>query len=63
MSNESEALGASLAMQKSVQKADQEYSEAETEARREAALRAMFATPHKPHKASKVGRKESSQRK
>lgn len=26
------------------------YSEAETEVRREAALRRMLATPHKPHK-------------
>lgn len=28
------------------------YSEAETEARREAALKRMLTTPHKPHKAS-----------
>jgi hypothetical protein len=35
------------------------YSEAETEARREAALKTMFATPHKPHSASKKGGKES----
>jgi hypothetical protein len=27
------------------------YSEAETEARREAALKRMLATPHKPHKS------------
>ena len=39
------------------------YSEAETAARREAALKTMFATPHKPHKASKKGGKESSQSK
>jgi hypothetical protein len=39
------------------------YSEAETVARREAALKRAFAMPHKPHKASKVGRKESSQSK
>jgi hypothetical protein len=26
------------------------YSEAETDARREAALKRMLATPHKPHK-------------
>lgn len=34
-------------------KTDQEdtYSEAETVARREAALKRAFATPHKPHKA------------
>ena len=44
------------------QKADA-YSEAETEARREAALQRMFATPHKPHEASKGRRKESSQSK
>ncbi len=35
------------------------YPEAETEARREAALQRMFATPHKPHKASKGKRVES----
>ena len=39
------------------------YSEAETEARREAALKRMLATPHKPHKASGKRRKESSQSK
>jgi hypothetical protein len=39
------------------------YTKAETEARREAALKTMFATPHKPHKASKKGSKESSQSK
>ena len=39
------------------------YSEAETEARREAALQRMFATPHKPHEASGKRRKESSQSK
>jgi len=35
---------------------DQEetYSEAETEARREAALKRMLNTPHKPHKDSKA---------
>lgn len=33
------------------------YSEAETIARREAALRNMLATPHKPHKP--IGRKTS----
>ena len=35
------------------------YSEAETVARREAALKCAFATPHKPHKASKEKRVES----
>jgi hypothetical protein len=29
------------------------YSEAETVARREAALKRMLTTPHKPHKAQK----------
>lgn len=38
---------------------DGTYSEAEAEARREAALKQMFATPHKPHKASKKDDKES----
>ena len=41
------------------QKETESYSEAETEARREAALKTMFATPHKPHVASKKGGKES----
>lgn len=35
------------------------YSDAETVARAEAALKQMLATPHKPHKDSKVGRRES----
>jgi hypothetical protein len=35
------------------------YSEAETVARREAALKRAFATPPKPHKDSKLGRRES----
>jgi len=30
------------------------YSEQETVARREAALKQMLATPHKPHKAGKA---------
>jgi len=42
---------------------DETYSESETEARREAALKRMFATPHKPHKASGKRSKESSQSK
>jgi hypothetical protein len=29
---------------------DDTYSEAETDARREATLKVMLATPHKPHK-------------
>jgi hypothetical protein len=32
---------------------DETYTEAETEARREATLKVMLATPHKPHKAKK----------
>jgi hypothetical protein len=39
--------------------ANDTYSEAETEARREAALKRMLATPHKPHKASRGKRQES----
>jgi hypothetical protein len=41
---------------------DQEtYSEAETLARAEAALKRMLATPHKPHKASvKKGPKDGN---
>ena len=35
------------------------YTDAETVARREAALQRAFATPHKPHSASKVKRVES----
>ena len=31
-------------------KSDETYTEAETVARREAALKRMLATPHKPHK-------------
>jgi hypothetical protein len=31
------------------------YSEEETERRREAALKRMLATPHKPHEAMKKG--------
>ena len=34
---------------------DETYSEEETVARREAALKRMLATPHKPHKESKKG--------
>lgn len=38
---------------------DDTYSEAETAARAEAALKRMLATPHKPHGPSKGKRKES----
>jgi len=34
---------------------DETYSEEETVARREAALKRMQATPHKPHKALRKG--------
>jgi hypothetical protein len=34
-------------------KTEETYSEEETVARREAALKRMLATPHKPHKDSK----------
>ena len=39
------------------------YSETETAARMEAALKRALATPHKPHTASKGKRAESSQSK
>jgi hypothetical protein len=35
------------------------YSEAETVARREAALKNLLSTPHKPHRDSKKTRRES----
>jgi hypothetical protein len=34
------------------------YSEEETKARREAALKRMLATPHKPHEKLKKGRSD-----
>jgi hypothetical protein len=37
---------------------DDTYPEAETVARREAVLKNILATPHKPHKASRGKRKE-----
>ena len=36
---------------------DETYSEEETVARREAALKRMLSTPHKPHKDSKLGKR------
>ena len=48
-------------MTKPKKESEETYSEADTEARREAALKRMLATPHKPHEASKRPRKESSQ--
>jgi len=40
--------------------ANETYSDKETEARAEAALKRMLTTPHKLHKDSKVGRKDQS---
>ena len=37
-------------------KSDETYSEEETVARREAALKRMLQTPHKPHKDTKKRR-------
>jgi hypothetical protein len=37
--------------------AEETYSEEETVARREAALKRMLQTPHKPHKDSKKGKR------
>jgi hypothetical protein len=56
--NQTLAFGATLESGCGMAKPDQEetYSEAETDARREAALKRMLATPHKPHKESKRGR-------
>ena len=34
------------------------YTEAETEARREAALKVMLASPHKPHKVTPAAGKD-----
>ena len=38
---------------------EETYSEAETVARREAAIKRAFTMPHRPHSASKVKRVES----
>lgn len=38
------------------------YGEAETEARREAALKVMLATPHKPHKVKRERKQPSGSR-
>jgi hypothetical protein len=39
---------------------DQIYSEEETVARREAALKRMLTTPHKAHKDSKLGKRKTT---
>lgn len=45
-----------------VSKADETYSEVETERRREAALKRMLATPHKPHEKLKTPAKPKPRR-
>jgi hypothetical protein len=39
-----------------------QYTERETVERREAALKRMLATPHKPHSESKVGQRSNKKR-
>lgn len=41
-------------MPQTTPKSDDTYSEAETVARREAALKSLLTTPHKPHGDSKA---------
>jgi len=48
-------IGASMGAKPS----DDSYSETETVERREAALRRMLSTPHKPHKAGKKKTRKS----
>lgn len=50
-----------MGMPNTDQKQDDTYSETETAARAEAALKRMLATPPKPHKDSKLGRQRESQ--
>ena len=50
-------------MASTTQSENDTYSDAETAARMEAALKRALATPHKPHTASKGKRAESSQSK
>jgi len=42
---------------------DDEYDEAETLKRREAALKRMLSTPHKPHKPLKAAKKKRTSKK
>ena len=46
-------------MPQTAPKPEDTYSEAETVARREAALRTLLTTPHKPHQPSKATGKKS----
>ncbi len=50
---------ADFAVMENAPKRDDTYSDAETEARREAALRYALTTPPKPHEAMRKGRGES----
>jgi hypothetical protein len=47
-----------IVMPRTDQKRDDTYSEEETVARREATLKRMLATPHKPHKVMKRKRSD-----
>lgn len=51
----------SSAMSDTNPKEDETYSEAETVARREAALKRMLATPHKPHRPKSEAGSPSAQ--
>jgi hypothetical protein len=42
---------------------DERYSKEETEQRREAALKRMLTTPHKPHDEMKIGKRNKPKRK
>ena len=48
---------------KSVDEQANQYSEAETVRRREATLKRMLSTPHKPHEPLKAAKKKSNKRK
>ncbi len=43
-------------------KLNETFTEAETERRRQAALKRMLTTPHKPHEASKKGGKKAKRK-
>jgi len=42
--------------------AKDQYSDAETVRRREAALKRMLATPHKPHKSALIRKRKASKK-